>query len=64
MEVDFGVSDSQSGTMRVWTVSKATPVENYRLKRTGFHALHVINTSHSAAANQSEELSQKLSNTR
>ncbi|XP_077983757.1 WD repeat-containing protein 17-like [Glandiceps talaboti] len=41
----FVTGDTHVGVMRVWNVSKNTPIENIKLKRTGFHALHVINTS-------------------
>ena len=35
--------DSHTGAMRLWTVAKATPLENIRLKKTGFHAIQVGN---------------------
>ncbi|XP_070554435.1 WD repeat-containing protein 17-like isoform X2 [Ptychodera flava] len=41
----FVTGDTHVGVMRVWNVSKSTPIENIKLKRTGFHALHVINSS-------------------
>lgn len=37
-------SDSQVGVLRVWNVSKTTPIDNFKLKKTGFHALHVLNS--------------------
>ncbi|XP_077135646.1 WD repeat-containing protein 17 isoform X5 [Ranitomeya variabilis] len=36
--------DSQVGVLRVWNVSKTTPIDNFKLKKTGFHALHVLNS--------------------
>uniref|UniRef100_A0A8C1HLE5 WD repeat domain 17 n=1 Tax=Cyprinus carpio carpio TaxID=630221 RepID=A0A8C1HLE5_CYPCA len=36
--------DSQVGVLRIWNVSRATPLDNFRLKKTGFHALHVLNS--------------------
>jgi len=36
--------DSQVGVLRVWNVSRATPLDNFKLKKTGFHALHVLNS--------------------
>ena len=38
------LTDTHTGTLRVWTVSKSTPLENIKLKKTGFHALHVFHT--------------------
>ncbi len=43
-------ADVHSGVLRIWTVSRASPVENLRLKRTGFHALHVLAAAPSLAA--------------
>ncbi len=34
--------DSLSGVLRIWSVSKETPVLNLKLKETGFHSLCVI----------------------
>ena len=44
MKDHVGVSDTHTGVMRLWNVSKSTPIENIRLKKTGFHALHVFST--------------------
>lgn len=38
----FDFSDALSGNLRVWNVSKSTPVENIRVKKTGFHAFTII----------------------
>ncbi|XP_047481224.1 WD repeat-containing protein 17-like [Penaeus chinensis] len=35
----FVTGDSEKGILRVWTVSKPTPIENIVLKDTGFHVL-------------------------
>ncbi|XP_038416431.1 WD repeat-containing protein 17 isoform X3 [Canis lupus familiaris] len=40
----FVTGDSQVGVLRVWNVSKTTPIENFKLKKTGFHCLHVLNS--------------------
>ena len=37
----FLLTDTTSGILRLWNVSKPTPIENIRLKKTGFHALQV-----------------------
>lgn len=38
------LSDSQVGVLRVWNVSRPTPLDSFKLKKTGFHALHVLNS--------------------
>ena len=38
------LSDSQVGVLRVWNVSRSTPLDSFKLKKTGFHALHVFNS--------------------
>lgn len=43
-EVLLCVSDSQVGVLRVWNVSRSTPLDSFKLKKTGFHALHVLNS--------------------
>lgn len=35
--------DSQVGVLRVWNVSRSTPLDSFKLKKTGFHTLHVLN---------------------
>ncbi|KAK1791973.1 hypothetical protein P4O66_013194, partial [Electrophorus voltai] len=40
----FVTGDSQVGVLRVWNVSRVTPLDNFKLKKTGFHALHVLNS--------------------
>ncbi|XP_036619356.1 WD repeat-containing protein 17 isoform X4 [Trichosurus vulpecula] len=40
----FITGDSQVGVLRVWNVSRSTPIENFKLKKTGFHVLHVLNS--------------------
>ncbi|XP_033871572.1 WD repeat-containing protein 17 isoform X3 [Acipenser ruthenus] len=40
----FITGDSQVGVLRVWNVSRTTPIDNFKLKKTGFHALHVLNS--------------------
>ncbi|XP_063090796.1 WD repeat-containing protein 17 isoform X1 [Cavia porcellus] len=38
----FITGDSQVGILRIWNVSRTTPIDNFKLKKTGFHCLHVI----------------------
>ncbi|XP_077574603.1 WD repeat-containing protein 17 isoform X1 [Stigmatopora nigra] len=40
----FITGDSQVGVLRIWNVSRPTPLDSFKLKKTGFHALHVLNT--------------------
>ncbi|XP_054937579.1 WD repeat-containing protein 17-like [Physeter macrocephalus] len=40
----FITGDSQVGVLRIWNVSRATPVDNFKLKKTGFHCFHVLNS--------------------
>ncbi|KAF4026085.1 hypothetical protein G4228_018257 [Cervus hanglu yarkandensis] len=40
----FVTGDSQVGVLRIWNVSRTTPVDNFKLKKTGFHCLHVLNS--------------------
>ncbi|NXX90597.1 WDR17 protein, partial [Centropus bengalensis] len=40
----FITGDSQVGVLRIWNVSRTTPVDNFKLKKTGFHGLHVLSS--------------------
>ncbi|XP_029356103.1 WD repeat-containing protein 17 [Echeneis naucrates] len=40
----FITGDSQVGVLRVWNVSRSTPLDSFKLKKTGFHALHVLSS--------------------
>uniref|UniRef100_A0A3Q3L7V5 WD repeat domain 17 n=1 Tax=Mastacembelus armatus TaxID=205130 RepID=A0A3Q3L7V5_9TELE len=40
----FITGDSQIGVLRVWNVSRSTPLDSFKLKKTGFHALHVLSS--------------------
>nr|XP_060511614.1 WD repeat-containing protein 17 [Panthera onca] len=40
----FVTGDSQVGVLRIWNVSRTTPIDNFKLKKTGFHCLHVLNS--------------------
>ncbi|EMP28946.1 WD repeat-containing protein 17, partial [Chelonia mydas] len=40
----FITGDSQVGVLRIWNVSRTTPIDNFKLKKTGFHGLHVLNS--------------------
>ena len=38
----LSLTDSHSGILRVWNVSRSTPVETIKVKKTGFHSLLAI----------------------
>ncbi|KAK7486957.1 hypothetical protein BaRGS_00021773 [Batillaria attramentaria] len=38
----FITGDLKSGVLRIWSVSKESPIENIRIKKSGFHDVHVI----------------------
>ncbi|NXP25942.1 WDR17 protein, partial [Scytalopus superciliaris] len=40
----FITGDSQVGVLRVWNVSRTTPIDNFKLKQTGFHGMHVLSS--------------------
>ncbi|XP_077158539.1 WD repeat-containing protein 17 isoform X3 [Paroedura picta] len=40
----FITGDSQVGVLRIWNVSRTTPLDNFKLKKTGFHGLHVLSS--------------------
>ncbi|CAO2612145.1 WD repeat-containing protein 17 [Lemmus lemmus] len=40
----FITGDSQVGVLRIWNVSRTTPIDNFKLKKTGFHCLHIVNS--------------------
>ncbi|KAL8558969.1 hypothetical protein ACOMHN_028281 [Nucella lapillus] len=42
----FATGDVQSGVLRIWNVSKMSPIENLRMKKSGFHDVHVIHDLH------------------
>ena len=41
--VSICLIDYKGGILRVWSVSNSTPIENMKIKGTGFHSLDVIN---------------------
>ncbi|KAK3740724.1 hypothetical protein RRG08_048968 [Elysia crispata] len=43
----FVTGDCMGGILRVWSVSKSTPIQNIKIKRTGFHRLEVIHSTRS-----------------
>nr|XP_053636053.1 WD repeat-containing protein 17-like isoform X1 [Cherax quadricarinatus] len=58
----FVTGDAEKGILRVWTVSKSTPVENNVLKNTGFHVLCVtrvlnVNAPRNVHQDQTNDLS-------
>ncbi|XP_022595647.1 WD repeat-containing protein 17-like, partial [Seriola dumerili] len=61
----FITGDSQVGVLRVWNVSRSTPLDSFKLKKTGFHALHVLNSplSKKAPSSSSPSKSQHTSST-
>ena len=56
-------SDAQSGVLRVWNVSKTTPVENIRLKKTGFHAICLVPRTKSRTKPESNSWNSHISST-
>ncbi|XP_032774664.1 WD repeat-containing protein 17 [Rattus rattus] len=40
----FITGDSQVGVLRIWNVSRTTPIDSFKLKKAGFHCLHVVNS--------------------
>ncbi|NWY04358.1 WDR17 protein, partial [Nothoprocta ornata] len=40
----FITGDSQVGVLRFWNVSRTTPIDNFKLKKSGFHGLHVLSS--------------------
>lgn len=59
----FVSGDAQSGVLRVWNVSRTTPVENIRLKKTGFHSICLVPRTRSCAADQSMSWNSHISST-
>lgn len=53
----------QSGVLRIWNVSKPTPVENIRLKKTGFHTICLVPRNKSHAPEQSLSWNSHISST-
>ncbi|GFN83793.1 WD repeat-containing protein 17, partial [Plakobranchus ocellatus] len=49
----FVTGDCMGGILRVWNVSKSTPIQNMKIKRTGFHRLEVIHMT--GSNNRSDE---------
>ena len=43
----FLTKDVKSGVLRIWSVSKVSPIENIRIKKSGFHDVHIISESSS-----------------
>uniref|UniRef100_A0A669PY69 WD repeat domain 17 n=1 Tax=Phasianus colchicus TaxID=9054 RepID=A0A669PY69_PHACC len=40
----FITGDSQVGVLRIWNVSHKAPIDNLKLKNSGFHSLHVLSS--------------------
>lgn len=55
--------DAQSGVLRIWNVSRNTPLENIRLKKTGFHTICLVPRTMSRAADQSLSWNSHISST-
>lgn len=50
----FVTGDTQAGILRVWNVSKSSPMISIKLKMTGFHALIVVEPFQSTSTNNIE----------
>ncbi|XP_068702720.1 WD repeat-containing protein 17-like [Montipora foliosa] len=59
----FVTGDTQAGVLRVWNVSKSTPMTSIKLKMTGFHALIVVEPFEDVASNNNSRTSVALSST-
>ncbi|XP_022109388.1 WD repeat-containing protein 17-like [Acanthaster planci] len=51
----FVTGDTSSGVLRLWGVSKSTPILSLGLKKMGFHALKVFSTSPSVASTKQSD---------
>ncbi|XP_070198103.1 WD repeat-containing protein 17-like [Littorina saxatilis] len=49
----FVTGDVKSGVLRIWSVSKVSPIENIRIKKSGFHDVHIISTTQSSSTHNS-----------
>lgn len=59
----FVTGDTQAGILRIWNVSKSTPMTSFKLKMTGFHALIVVEAFEAMASNNNSQTSVALSST-
>ncbi|XP_064637319.1 WD repeat-containing protein 17-like isoform X2 [Lineus longissimus] len=59
----FLTGDRQSGIMRLWNVSRETPIENISIKSTGFHAMHVFSTVYTPHHGSAEQNDHHVSST-
>ncbi|XP_071786517.1 WD repeat-containing protein 17-like [Asterias amurensis] len=50
----FVTGDSNGGVLRLWSVSKSTPIQSLSLKKMGFHSLKVFSTSLNMTPNSSD----------
>lgn len=57
------LSDTQAGILRIWNVSKSTPMTSFKLKMTGFHALIVVEAFEAMTSNNNSQTSVALSST-
>nr|CAB3267685.1 WD repeat-containing protein 17 [Phallusia mammillata] len=55
----FITGDQEAGVLRLWSVSHSSPLESIKLKATGFHCLHALDTMHSQP---SQDLQKRTSN--
>ncbi|KAK6173871.1 hypothetical protein SNE40_017251 [Patella caerulea] len=58
----FVTGDSRGGILRLWNVSKMTPIENIKVKQTGFHALQVIESSVDNSLDEEEDVAETTIN--
>ena len=56
-------SDSQGGILRVWNVSKSSPLTSIKLKMTGFHALTVVQPDQTFEPTNNNQTSLGMSST-
>ena len=56
----YSISDALTGVLRVWNVSKSTPIESIRLKKTGFHILHAFCPTQGATSDSPNSCTQGL----
>ena len=59
----FTATDTQAGILRVWNVSKSSPMASIKLKMTGFHALIVVEPFQSTTPDNNNQISTGLSST-
>lgn len=59
----FVTGDSQGGILRIWNVSKSSPLTSIKLKMTGFHALTVVQPDQTFEPTNNNQTSLGMSST-